>query len=168
MEQRDRATRERPFSVASTRPKNNRDTGFKFGSQAKARARLAEDAVQGSANSGAFHAHTDLGRWPCAREGGRITGGSDRPGLDSVVVALKQMGLGGRVQFKFCSDKEPSCRRFLRSVHGPERIYKDIVVRDVARMPHVDVYVAGFPCRAFSPAGLNKGARGSARSWGAI
>ena len=44
---------------------------------------------------------------------------------------MKQMGLGGRVQFKVCSEKEPSCRRFLRSVHGPEFIYKDIVGKDV-------------------------------------
>ena len=67
------------------------------------------------------------------------------------------MGLGGRARFKFCSENEPSCRRFLRSVHGPERIYKDIARRDVARMPHVDIYTAGFPCQPFSQAGMNQG-----------
>ncbi len=142
-------------------PKKKQRTGDvtlgQVGVQAKPRARPAVGAVEGGVKSEAFRAHTDLNRWPCARDGRLITVGSDCSGLDSVAEALKQMGLGGRVQFEFCSEKEPSCRRFLRSVHGPKRIYKDIVGRDVARMPHVDIYTAGFPCQAFSRAGLNQG-----------
>ena len=157
MEQNDRSTRKRTLSGASAHPKSKRKTGFKVGAQAKPRARPAEGAVRGGVKSEAFRAYSDLSRWPCARDGRVITVGSDCSGLDSVAVALKQMGLGGRAQFKFCSEKEPSCRRFLRSVHGPERIYKDIAGRDVARMPHVDIYTAGFPCQPFSQAGLNQG-----------
>ena len=94
MEQNDRSTRKRPLSVPSAHPKSKR----RWWCQTKVLP--ADTAVQGGVKSEAFRAHTDLDRWPCARDGRLITVGSDYSGLDSVAVALKQMGLGGRVQCK--------------------------------------------------------------------
>ncbi len=105
----------------------------------------------------AFHAHLDVHRWPCASAGPVITIGSDCSGLDSVMAALDQMGLRSRVRLMFCSEKDRWCRRFLRGVHAPECLQKDITCRSVERMPHVDIYTAGFPCQPYSLAGLRMG-----------
>ena len=43
----------------------------------------------------------EMRAFPCAREGFVIRVGSDCSGLDSVVTALGQMGLGNRVRLDF-------------------------------------------------------------------
>jgi DNA (cytosine-5)-methyltransferase 1 len=43
--------------------------------------------------------------------------------------------------------------------HKPELLYPDILLRKNSLAPRVDLYVTGFPCQPFSPAGANKGTR---------
>lgn len=71
--------------------------------------------------------------------------------------ALRQLGVAARVQLEFCCDKDPACRKFLQKVHKPKYMYEDVVGRDVASMPAVDIYSAGFPCQPWSLAGLQQG-----------
>ena len=88
--------------------------------------------------------------WPCGATGPVIKVGSDCSGLESVMTALDQMGLGQRVRAEFVCDKDPLCRKVLRSVHEPRVVYDDITKRDVKDMTQVDLYTAGPPCQPWS------------------
>ena len=83
--------------------------------------------------------------FPCAREGSVIRVGSDCSGLDSVVTALGQMGLGNRVRLEFAYDKDPRCRDFVVAVHNPVELggdAQDRSVEDIEDMQVVDLYTA--------------------------
>ena len=80
--------------------------------------------------------------FPCAREGSVIRVGSDCSGLDSVVTALGQMGLGNRVRLEFVHDKDPRCRDFLIAVHKPREVGGDVQdwsVEDIEDLHVVDL-----------------------------
>ena len=97
--------------------------------------------------------------WPCGATGPVIKVGSDCSGLESVLTALDQLGLGQRVRAEFVCDTDPLCRKVLRSVHEPRVVYDDVKKRDVKDMPQVDLYTAGFPCQPWSSAGKGEGRR---------
>ena len=117
--------------------------------------------LQGAVTEQELEPYLQLDAWPCACSGPVIKVGSDCSGLESVVAALCQMGLGKRVRVEFVCDKDPLCRDFLKSVHKPTRVYEDIMDRDVGSMPEVDLYSAGFPCQPWSLEGRGQGRRDS-------
>ena len=95
--------------------------------------------------------------FPCAREGSDIRVGSDCSGLDSPKIALDLMGLGSRVEVRFCSDKLATCRAFLKAAHCPKILYTNADKKGAAEAPEVDLYTAGFPCQPWSAEGKQRG-----------
>ena len=82
--------------------------------------------------------------------------GSDCAGLLTEGLALDILGVGHMV--KFISEKDPAVRHLIYNVYGKTMIvYKDCGVREMADVPRVHLYVFGFPCQPFSPAGKGQG-----------
>ena len=129
------------------------------GGPALAAAAPTKEGSQGGVTRKELEPYLKLGAWPCAREGPVIKVGSDCSGLESVVAALHQMGLGDRVKLEFVCDNDPGCRQFLQTVHKPTSMYDNIKSRDVESMPEVDLYSAGFPCQPWSPESKGQGRR---------
>ena len=58
----------------------------------------------------------------------------------------------------FISEMNPHVRHLIYSLYGKKmQVYKDCGKRDVNTVPRVHVYVFGFPCQSFSPAGKGRG-----------
>lgn len=85
--------------------------------------------------------------------------GTDGSGLDSPVLALRALGIPHR--HAFSSDSDKRVRQHLRAnVDATTIIYGGILEGNVNRVPVVDLYIAGFPCKPFSNANpTRKGAR---------
>ena len=94
---------------------------------------------------------------PCSPDGPIIRLGSDCSGLDSPKIALDLMGLGSRVEVRFCSDKLATCRAFLKAAHCPKILYTNADKKGAAEAPEVDLYTAGFPCQPWSAEGKQRG-----------
>jgi DNA-cytosine methyltransferase len=75
--------------------------------------------------------------------------GTDCSGIDAGCAAMISLGLD--FEYAFASDIDDQCQKVLQSLqHPPAMIYGDITKRDVSTTPKVDVYIAGFPCQAYS------------------
>lgn len=81
--------------------------------------------------------------------------GTDFSGIGSPEIALKNLG----VDFKsmFACDYDKYAKQSYLANHKTENFYDDITTRDHNKAPYVDLYVAGFPCQAFSMAGKRQG-----------
>lgn len=81
--------------------------------------------------------------------------GTDFSGIGSPEIALKNLG----VDFKsmFACDYDKYAKKSYLANHTTENFYDDITTRNHKEAPYVDLYVAGFPCQAFSMAGKRKG-----------
>lgn len=87
---------------------------------------------------------------------GTITVGSDCAGLVTEGLALDMLGV--RHKHLFVSEINPDVRHLIYNLYGRDMlIYKDCSKRDLGTVPHVDLYVFGFPCQPFSPAGKGEG-----------
>ena len=86
--------------------------------------------------------------------------GTDCSGLDAPVFALKGAKLPHGIRHEFSCELAEKKRAFLEANHPGALILKDMLRRDHATLPHVDLYVCGFPCKAFSK--LHVGSKGFA------
>lgn len=81
---------------------------------------------------------------------------TDFSGIGSPEMALKLLNIEHEQVFACEIDKY--ARKSFKAIHGnPQTFYKDITKRDHSEIPQLDLYVAGFPCQAFSMAGKRKG-----------
>ena len=82
--------------------------------------------------------------------------GTDFSGIGSPESALKRLGIPHDLIFGCDIDKY--ARLSYRALHPyADIIYDDITTRDFDEVPQLDLYVAGFPCQAFSIAGKGEG-----------
>ncbi len=84
--------------------------------------------------------------------------GADCVGLGTECLALTLNQI--RWQLVFCSEIDPAVFDMHRKLHtrGPQSFVRDLCKRTTP-MPEVDLYVAGFPCQAWSTAGFGLGVR---------
>lgn len=88
--------------------------------------------------------------------------GSDCSGLDSAAFAMGT--LNARYVNTFASDVLPEARKILELAHNPEKIWDDMLTREVADEVYVDIYVWTPPCQDVSKAGKEHGLSGGNQS----
>jgi DNA (cytosine-5)-methyltransferase 1 len=74
--------------------------------------------------------------------------GTDCSGIESPLVALQRLNYP--FHHFFSSEIDKNCRDVIEMNFDPDHIYEDIKTRDHSKLPYLDLYVAGFPCQAFS------------------
>jgi DNA (cytosine-5)-methyltransferase 1 len=81
--------------------------------------------------------------------------GTDCSGIESVLHALRKLGVP--YDHAWSADIDKDAIAHIKEYHAPRRMFGDITQRDVADLPAIDLYVAGFPCQSFSAAGRRGG-----------
>lgn len=82
--------------------------------------------------------------------------GTDFSGIGSPEMALRKLGVDHTIEFACEIDKY--ARESYKAIYGePKRFYEDITKRNHKEVDQLDLYVAGFPCQAFSIAGKRGG-----------
>lgn len=81
--------------------------------------------------------------------------GTDCSGIGSPEQALKNLGINFETEFACEIDKY--ARQTYLANHECKVMYEDLTKRDNQKTPYVDLYIAGFPCQAFSYAGKREG-----------
>lgn len=74
--------------------------------------------------------------------------GTDCSGIEAPIVALSKMDV--RFRHLFSSEVDERCARVIQMNFHPKTLFGDITKRDHTKLPKLDLYVAGFPCQAFS------------------
>ena len=84
-----------------------------------------------------------------------LTIGTDFSGIGAPEQALKKLG----IEYKsvFACDIDKYAKQSFLANYNTDNWYDDITKRDHTKTPYCDLYVAGFPCQAFSVAGKRKG-----------
>ena len=84
-----------------------------------------------------------------------LTIGTDFSGIGAPEQALKKLG----IEYKsvFACDIDKYAKQSFLANYNTENWFDDITKRDHSKTPYCDLYVAGFPCQAFSVAGKRKG-----------
>ena len=95
------------------------------------------------------------------RKGVKLTIGTDCSGIEAPIAALQRMKIPHRHVWSCEIDR--FARESIVANYAPETIYEDITKRNHSKLPHVDLYVCGFPCQPFSMMGDRKG-MGNTRS----
>jgi DNA (cytosine-5)-methyltransferase 1 len=84
-----------------------------------------------------------------------ISIGTDFSGIGSPEQALIKLGV--EHESKFACDYDKFAKQSYLANYKPDIFYDDITKRNHKQTPYVDLYVAGFPCQAFSMAGKREG-----------
>ena len=81
--------------------------------------------------------------------------GTDFSGIGAPEQALKKLG----IEYKsvFACDIDKYAKQSFLANYNTDNWFDDITKRDHSKTPYCDLYVAGFPCQAFSVAGKRKG-----------
>ena len=82
--------------------------------------------------------------------------GTDFTGIGAPEQALTNLGIDFESVFA-CEIDKYARKSFLAIHKQPKTFYEDITKRDHSEVEQLDLYVAGFPCQAFSMAGQRKG-----------
>lgn len=87
-----------------------------------------------------------------------LTIGTDCSGIEAPIQALQQLKIPFIQKWSCEIDKYAriSCEA---NYTKPEKIYTDMLLRNNSELPHVDLYVCGFPCQAFSNMGNRLGTK---------
>ncbi len=86
----------------------------------------------------------------------KIKYGSDCSGIEAPLQALDALGI--QVDHVFSSEIDPTAKELSFLNYGKPTFFSDdITKRDHSKLPHIDLYVAGFPCQAFSHMGKRGG-----------
>jgi len=81
--------------------------------------------------------------------------GTDFSGIGSPETALNRLNLPH--QNVFACEIDKFAKESYLALHNPDTFYEDITTRNHSDVEQLDLYVAGFPCQAFSYAGNRKG-----------
>ena len=81
--------------------------------------------------------------------------GTDFSGIGSPEQALKNLGIKHSVEFSCEIDKH--ARESYLANHDTKKMYEDITKRNHSEVDQLDLYIAGFPCQAFSISGKRQG-----------
>ncbi len=81
--------------------------------------------------------------------------GTDFSGIGAPEMALKYLGID--FESVFACEIDKYARQSFGQLHKPKTFYNDITTRNHIEVEQLDLYVAGFPCQAFSMAGKRKG-----------
>jgi DNA (cytosine-5)-methyltransferase 1 len=84
-----------------------------------------------------------------------LTVGSDCSGIEAGIQALKLLGI--KVKHMYSCDNDAKVRKSIVANYNPLVLYDDILTRNHSLLPHVDMYIAGFPCQTFSLLGKRQG-----------
>lgn len=77
-----------------------------------------------------------------------LTVGTGCSGMEAPIEALRLIGCA--YEHVFSSEIDPNAILTIKANHAPRIMYGDITKQDVYTMPAVDLYIAGFPCQAYS------------------
>tara|TARA_R100001463_G_scaffold2273_2_gene9663 strand:+ start:183 stop:1616 length:1434 start_codon:yes stop_codon:yes gene_type:complete len=81
--------------------------------------------------------------------------GTDFSGIGAPEMALKYLGID--FESVFACEIDKYARQSFTQLHNTNTFYNDITTRNHKEVEQLDLYVAGFPCQAFSMAGKRKG-----------
>jgi DNA (cytosine-5)-methyltransferase 1 len=86
----------------------------------------------------------------------RLKVGTDFSGIGAPEMALNNLGIDYEQVFS-CEIDKYATRSYFAMHQAPGKFYNDITQRNHKEVEQLDLYVAGFPCQAFSIAGQRKG-----------
>ena len=96
----------------------------------------------------------------CLRTPRVIRVASDFSGLGTVGIAMARMFPNNKYAIKFYSDTNPKSRSLAQLAEKkPDRFYRDVLKRDLDKVPESDVYVWTPPCQSYSRAGKRMGTK---------
>ena len=87
----------------------------------------------------------------------KIKFGSDFSGVDGWLMALKSLT---EIMHVFSCDSCPHVKTYTMYAHRPKEFYENILDRNDATAPYVDIYTWSPPCQDFSTAGKQLGLKG--------
>lgn len=87
-----------------------------------------------------------------------ISVATDCSGIDAPIQALIQLKIP-YIQKWYCDIDQFARQTAEANYPRPEKVYTDITLRNSKKLPHVDLYVCGFPCQAFSLSGKRLGTK---------
>lgn len=79
---------------------------------------------------------------------------TDCSGIEAPIQALMKMGV--EFEHMWSCDNDKWVKQQIEANYHPKTFYDDISTRDHSLLPHVDLYVAGFPCQPFSTQSNNR------------
>ena len=83
--------------------------------------------------------------------------GTDCSGIEAPIQALDKLKI--KYIHSFSSDIDEYVRKSIKANYKPKKLYSDMRLRDINKVPKVDIYVCGFPCQSFSMIGNRLGVK---------